>query len=485
MKVFKIWASPRDEIGLVTDMHSLSRISQQLLLISYKNAPALLFILGLTWVFLFSAVNVTTGELKPRGLYVDEHALLVQSQMFRKPKVQSAPYIDFNNTSLCHFLDLSLLQCSEHTESKDDNFMTEIRVLPSKSKVLLESTVLVIHYTPEDVCIIKEVLSLVGSVAANLHHANWNARQVIILLVPKASNAGSGENSGFIINSWLQRHHKPSLSQLHENELNLLSARDQHPLGSIGMLREAYVIDLTDSDLCTSSDHLNNQFGFNALGLLHTGSNGVLPNMDMLSYPLSMYPEVMHTESEKCAIELHNSSSSKMLTYLDRTNEDSVIARLIRKIFLVWNEVDSNVYLKGYKDRSMGLLCSIYTLASGIPTGQHAHFLDYNIDSVTIKPERQRIRQRQRLKGDRTGQQSGKKGAAKTPASYINDSSEKADYGREKLLEVAYSLLYISNNLHGIHRCIVQIFILFFLLYTTTTFFYEQRSCTIHTSSTL
>ena len=38
-----------------------------------------MYSLGVCWLLLFPLVSVTTGEVKPRGLYVDEHALLTTS----------------------------------------------------------------------------------------------------------------------------------------------------------------------------------------------------------------------------------------------------------------------------------------------------------------------------------------------------------------------------------------------------------------------
>jgi hypothetical protein len=39
----------------------------------------LCFFLSIIWYLLFPLVSITTGELKPRGIYVDENALLVNN----------------------------------------------------------------------------------------------------------------------------------------------------------------------------------------------------------------------------------------------------------------------------------------------------------------------------------------------------------------------------------------------------------------------
>jgi len=33
------------------------------------------------WILLFPLLSITTGELKPRGLYVDENSILVHSEL--------------------------------------------------------------------------------------------------------------------------------------------------------------------------------------------------------------------------------------------------------------------------------------------------------------------------------------------------------------------------------------------------------------------
>lgn len=39
--------------------------------------PCVTFVLGVTWIFLFPLVTITTGEAKPRGTFFDENAMLV------------------------------------------------------------------------------------------------------------------------------------------------------------------------------------------------------------------------------------------------------------------------------------------------------------------------------------------------------------------------------------------------------------------------
>jgi hypothetical protein len=48
------------------------------------------FVGGIIWmVFLFPAINISSGELKPRSFYVDEHALLINSARFPAATVQA------------------------------------------------------------------------------------------------------------------------------------------------------------------------------------------------------------------------------------------------------------------------------------------------------------------------------------------------------------------------------------------------------------
>jgi hypothetical protein len=40
-----------------------------------------LLLLNIVWILLFPLLSITTGELKPRGLYVDENSILVHSEL--------------------------------------------------------------------------------------------------------------------------------------------------------------------------------------------------------------------------------------------------------------------------------------------------------------------------------------------------------------------------------------------------------------------
>jgi hypothetical protein len=51
------------------------------LLSSGRPISWVLFALGILWVFLYPAVTISTAELKPRGTYFDENALLVRTSV--------------------------------------------------------------------------------------------------------------------------------------------------------------------------------------------------------------------------------------------------------------------------------------------------------------------------------------------------------------------------------------------------------------------
>jgi hypothetical protein len=251
--------------------------------------PNVLYALSLVWILLYPAVNVTTGEVKPRGLYVDEHALLVQSQLFRGPSL--AKRQDQGISLICNHYRDSATACRDvFAGEKYNNQLTQIILAPPKSKLLYESTVLVLRYVSNDACSLRSVTDIVDSLTLYLERVQWMAKNVVILLQGSDPTSRSDSKQ---IDDWLAMNHRPSHEHLQHVAKDRLTGQLTYEFGTI---REAYVLDMTTSELCTGSE-----MQFNALALQHTGTNGLLPNMDMVAYPLSIHPDILRTESANCA----------------------------------------------------------------------------------------------------------------------------------------------------------------------------------------
>jgi hypothetical protein len=150
--------------------------------------------------------------------------------------------------------------------------------------------------------------------------------------------------------------------------------------------------------------------------------------MDMVAYPLSMHADLLHTESAVCAAGI----SEWVTTALQRLRRISADGSPIRMVadFMrnAWREVEGVPVLQQYRDRILGLGCSMYAhiIPASSGTALHAQFLPYNIDAVTV---------------------SLSPASAKIAVEAPNRRTET--HGVQKLTEVALSFVYISNNLHG------------------------------------
>lgn len=176
-----------------------------------------------------------------------------------------------------------------------------------------------------------------------------------------------------------------------------------------GLIREAYVVDLTSlTDKGISNprwDHIQ---------LAFTGVNGNLPNLDMISYPLEMFPRELHPESNGAVC----SQIFQYLESLSRQEGNPILQYPLQFISNLLLDVDNAVdYI--YKEQFCGMMTHLWLLGQG-PTGLHGQFLLRNIDSISLKPVRIR-----------------------------NFSRGGGGITLEKLSEVVMSFVYVSSNLHG------------------------------------
>eukprot|EP01036_Dinobryon_divergens_P030977 gene30977-40305_t len=175
-----------------------------------------------------------------------------------------------------------------------------------------------------------------------------------------------------------------------------------------GLIREAYVVDLTSlTDKGISNprwDHIQ---------LAFTGVNGNLPNLDMISYPLEMFPRELHPESNGAVC----SQIFQYLKSLSRQEGNPILQYPLQFISNLLLDVDNAVdYI--YKEQFCGMMTHLWLLGQG-PTGLHGQFLLRNIDSISLKPVRIR-----------------------------NFSQGGGGITLEKLSEVVMSFVYVSSNLH-------------------------------------
>lgn len=292
----------------------------------------IVYALSVAWLLLFGAVSVSTGELKPRGIFVDENALNVKfstdgprhlSQVLAEPAVCQqwdcaclcSPYID------------GLIMCTDHCHNSYP-CVVELSISPPSNMITQEATVFAFLLNGEspELWIQDYVLSL----SRIISESAWTTKSVIILLVP-SSKVNSGASPA--LERWIGAYH----------------AASDVRAGSRPLLRSAFVVDLgsgSPSANIPSSIHWRGH-----IVVLAPGLNGQLPNMDMLA--------------NLRAIQQINIFFSKY---------DFTLPVLLQR---------SNKQLKAYAQRMLGLLKFSLALFSG-PSGLHHLFLAKNIDSVSI-----------------------------------------------------------------------------------------------------
>lgn len=279
---------------------------------------ALCYVAGILWIFLFPLVSISTGELKPRGIYIDESSL--QSYSPATFNYETKEVADLRG--LCERLSL---RCSHLIDQS-----YEI-ILDSLHKPISDEVIAIVLPYYEDNIHISHVL---GVLCENLVDSEWLAKRVLLLLLPS-------HNSSSILQDWIYHYHH----------------MDKQTSRKYGLLREAYVIDLIEEG------------GWDDIVVNIIGSYGRLPNMDILaSILLTDHKNIITLESDTRRLE-------EVSTILDYSY------RSVRRVFT------SNEALK-YSRKLFGLFAFMFKMSFSLNRELHDLFLNYNIDSLTIRPRR-------------------------------------------------------------------------------------------------
>ena len=457
----------------------------------------LLLLLSIVWILLFPMVSITTGELKPRGLYVDENSILVHSELFRhhlsryrRQRDQSFSHScnssALNRYNICDAIiaeyglpclrhDFRRGQKNHHSMHEGDednrrpyfsNSVYQVHLSPrmAKSAAVVESTVLAFSYSIDNnddvlgICnatTIPMMMSIFDAIYHGLREATWQSRLVIILFVPissmTSSSTAAAHQSMFSLSEWLHLYHRPTLSQLHDY------SDSSHHRFKIGIIREAYVLDLTTLPT-SSSSQLSNDIRWEKASLQYSGINGLLPNMDLISYPLVLYPHQLSAESALCEVctswDLYR---SRWKRYWHSRYSDHAALRWIHRLIDEAIEFMEGYVLNGrYKARLCGLLCSMHLLIRG-PSGLggHAMFAAFNIDSISIQPlflssptaEEKENTLNNDDNSDGTHKNTPMQQQQNPQWGSVDRSRSVRGMDHLSLSEMLFGLLYISNNL--------------------------------------
>ena len=298
------------------------------------------YILGLAWFFLFPAVSLSSGELKPRGMFVDENAFLTTTVPFEKISHPSTSSGQRNVTEMVDFF-TSEGYCV-HVDRNVFSFIVEPRNSPTGPEVSVLVFKLCGDIYPQ------WILDIIVSLSHHLRASRWMSKSVLVLIV----SAGTDSTSPPLAR-WLSRYHtRPFIA-------GSMGFHNESPM-FYGLIRDALVLDMqscTPSSPDRPSAPALPTVWPQGYELAFIGANGQLPNMDVISSLLSMQSRYISFRHDRAWDSLFGASSPV-------------------RVPSGWGD---------YMDHFRGLLSFCAGLFTG-PDGWHSHFLHYNIDSMTLKP---------------------------------------------------------------------------------------------------
>ncbi|OQS01627.1 transmembrane protein [Achlya hypogyna] len=340
-------------------------------------------LLGAVWLLLHPVATVTTGELKTRGTYFSENALLVDSVTSSIGDKQAAWAKQYHREYIA--LDATGDEgCANHTTCSDVTTWIEkqLRAIPgvevyrqTYSEQLYEhdeyvrrtnvyailraapladgkeSVVLVAQY-PNIPATAKNGYSALSVGMALLRHlggVKWLAKDVVLLLTDDGPDDGRyGHSPG--VEAWLEDYHNDPFAPHN-------AALEMHA----GVIRAAINLETSGDD-----------HRYNAVGIFGAGVNGQLPNLDMINTVVeALENERISIVLDRCADVSFDCADDVLATLVDRARR------------FVARHVLPGATTHWYFDRLAHLLRFMQTLATG-PSGPHANFIRYNVDAFTL-----------------------------------------------------------------------------------------------------
>ena len=349
------------------------------------HAIWLCYFISLVWYFLLPLLSITTGELKPRKLYVDEHAFIISSiaqkllkhqQSVRYPTLQAA----INNYTQCKFSDnTNLNNCIHDQQHQITSFYYDS---PTKS-LPNEALLIGIMYSTHEEELVNVCLHILFSI---LDRELWLAKRIVFMLIPAESDFLTSSSAR--VDNWLSVYLHGTLHGTDGAYDNLIHTP---PV----LIRQALILDLY-SDTTTSfnpekhdSGHTTHAIIPQPPPIIHSttsttkrwshleldllGPFGLQPNMDAVTAFLSLNPHTV-LPSSTCTPE-----------------ENILLTRLTRNILPYYTVTpQQRVYITAYCNKICGLTkfllySSQYSILKG-GDGIHSSFLTHHIDSYTIRP---------------------------------------------------------------------------------------------------
>lgn len=366
--------------------------------------PVVLYAVGVCWLFiLHPLVSISTGELKPRSLFVDEHALPVQSSVVDKT-VTIASHDKWDpSINPCEILSPLVSFCLRNSTSL--SFTMESTQVPSARERIFVGLVIpmLITATGDDQASVDVAwMDLIYSLAQNYGSAKWVAKQTFV-------------------------HIAPSSAALHEF---VQSAAYDHFRPVSALTREAYLLDLSE---------LSASLEWKDISLIAHDHMGTQPNMDLVSYTVHVHPHHGLT-LPTCAVPhlsryIYTTSLQAIDVVRDLLPGEQIVSssssktRIHHRLEGYTQHLCARIFGLGAPDETAhGDARALLSLQQAL-----SHFLRRNVDAIA-------------LRFHRVGGGSKKKTTTATgPAT----GRASLATGKLPLLKFVYDLLYGSNYLEG------------------------------------
>ncbi len=311
------------------------------------------YVAGLAWVLLFPLMSLSTGELKPRSLYIDEHALLINSgtkylyahASTSNSVVDAVKANGVEDSSLCSVFHCQELYMSNITTQPIIHIQLHNRHLETIVVSFIVSSNSSNHY--------------ITSIAKQIKDTKWIAKNILLLVIyqdcaiDKCGNHNNELRYSAVMEQWFQQHYH----------------------NRFGLLRQNFIVDLTQVNNASVSDTMTE--------LLYVGIDGQLPNMDLIAAALAILPPhvVVDGRSKRYA-NMHEKENP--LEYLRLSSLPRALQQVIPYFYRVISNFDGILNVNEYFHRLIGLLEHLLASING-PSGIHGQFQLRNIDSLTLR----------------------------------------------------------------------------------------------------
>ena len=445
---------------------------------TFASISATLYLASILWCSLFPLISVTTGELKPRGLYLDENALLVSRGLSgllsetdaKKDLIALEDFLNLTDGILkienfeeqyCSYLKSNFVSLSCQHFTKSMRGTTQINVdHPWKPRSLEVTVVTILYHVSNKLQSFTFATALVQKMVSS----DWLSKRVLILLIPlekddrksaaRKDNASpdsenaqkwvddsdSHSHSGArdtrysaALSAWLHEYHTQEPSD---------TSTEKRFMSHAGLLRDSYVIDFSEPMITTVPARIlmkGSESGqpkaasfWSKIQLLVAGNNGQLPNLDILAAPLAAFPDVTINEADRLAV---------------LQSGEGVCASSAQWLLSKSCSWCSLLLGAGHCEQYFSVLLGLFAFSEALltgPTGLHGQFIRRNIDSLTLRP----------IAVSAPAGRMGNAQHAQPRSEVVVEVEEGADWAAKdlaSLVTIVEHCVRYSSNLHGEH----------------------------------